>query len=106
AIKRQARRRTAAATEKTAKRTAAAVTMLGPEGVSSATDPEMPSRTAIMPKRAAEMAMLSGEETSWRAVAAGMISIDVISRIPTMRIETATTMVISSIRRILAQTVF
>src|SRR5690606_33144571 len=65
------------------KSASAATTMDGPEGVSNCSEAVSPPATEIAPIIAANTAMISGLPAKRRAVAAGMISSAVISRMPT-----------------------
>lgn len=61
--------------------------------------------TAAMPSRLAVIAMPSGDLEIRRAVAAGMMSREVMSRMPTMCSEVATTSVMTSMSRMFAHRV-
>ena len=71
--------------------TAAAQTIVGPVGVSKATEARNPASTERMPIADAIRAMRSGVEANVRAAAAGMMSMAAISRTPTTLMATATT---------------
>ena len=66
--------------------------------MSQASEAASPSATASMPAAAASSAICSGLRASWRAAAAGMISSDTISRMPTIFMPTATASAISSMK--------
>ncbi len=80
---------------------AAVTTILGPEGVSHCSDPKSPPKTTKMPTMAERNAICSGPVEKRRAIAAGKISIEVISKTPTIFIEIAITTAINNIRTIL-----
>jgi len=77
-------------------RVVAATTTEGPAGVSQRVEAHKPSPTAAQPNRLASAAMPSGERANRRAAAAGMISSEVMSRMPTTFIARAMTMAMSS----------
>ena len=77
--------------------TTEATTMDGPEGVSRCKERYMPNITAQIPNIDETTAIASGEFATCLAVAAGIINIEVINRSPTIRNETATTIVINNI---------
>src|SRR5690606_10404823 len=61
----------------------AITTIEGPDAVSQVREPNSPPTTAMVPRIAATTAIISGVALSRRAVAAGMISSEVISNTPT-----------------------
>jgi hypothetical protein len=67
----------------------AARTIDGPAGVSNCSDPHNPAVTEIKPVTIAKIAICSGELANFRAVAAGIISSETISRTPTNCIDIA-----------------
>ena len=73
------------------KSTARIQTIVGPVGVSITSEALKPISEAPQPIIAATIAIVSGVLLKGRAVAAGIISIAVISRTPTTLIATATT---------------
>ena len=83
--------------------TAAATTILGPEGVSHVSEPNKPTHTAITPIIAASTAIISGLGANRRAAAAGMINNDVINNIPTIFMAIAITAAINNIKIIRAR---
>ena len=89
----------------TIKNNALATTIDGPDGVSNASDPASPNPTATTPKIPAYTAIASGDRATCRAVAAGIISNELISKIPTIRMETATTTAIKNINNSCIQNV-
>ena len=72
-------------------------TMLGPVGVSKNQDAPIPPQTEIHPMTLASIAMVSGVREKRRAQAGGMMSMDVISKIPTTFMDDATIKAIRSI---------
>ena len=66
---------------------------MGPEGVSISTDKNIPKITDNIPNTVANSAIDSGELTSLLEAAAGIISIDVINKIPIILTDIATTIV-------------
>ncbi len=79
------------------KRKTAAVTMEGPEGVSKWKEAESPRATESTPIIAAAAAICSGVRQRRLAAAAGIISRDVMSRIPTTFIASAITAAMTNI---------
>jgi len=75
------------------KRKELTTTIVGPEGVSISTDKNIPKITDNIPNTVANNAMDSGELTSLFDAAAGIISIDVINKIPIILTDIATTIV-------------
>ena len=82
---------------KSVKSEAADATIVGPDGVSKTNEKYIPSPTDVTPKNDAIMAIPSGDLANCRAVAAGIIKSEEIKRMPTERIDTATTNVIKNI---------
>ena len=80
------------------KRIADVATIDGPDGVSNSSETQSPPITARIPKKDAAIAIASGERASCLAVAAGIINREVIRSNPTIRMETATTIVINKRR--------
>ena len=72
--------------------------MEGPDGVSHWNDANKPPATARIPIKPAKNAMDSGVRDNGRAVAAGIISSEMISKAPTTFIETAITVASSSVK--------
>ena len=68
-------------------------TIVGPDGVSISTDKNIPKNTDNKPNNVATNAMNSGELTNLLEVAAGIISIEVINKIPIILTDIATTIV-------------
>ena len=79
---------------------ARAATIDGPDGVSNSKEKYIPETTAIIPIRHANIAIASGDRDNWRAAAGAIISMDAIRSMPTIFMETATTIVIKSIKSI------
>ena len=67
----------------------AATTIVGPDGVSSGKEPKRPDTTDKEPIIAAITAICSGVRANRRAVAAGIMSNDVISNMPIIFIPIA-----------------
>ena len=80
----------------------AATTILGPAGVSHCSEPYRPPKTAMMPTMAAINAICSGPLANRRAMAAGKISMEVISKTPTIFMEIAITAAINIMKIIFA----
>ena len=79
-------------------RRVAETTIEGPVGVSHWSDPHSPNETDRAAMMVAKMAICSGLFDIWRAAAAGIMSSDVMSRMPTTFIATATTTAIRSMK--------
>ena len=73
-------------------------TIDGPVGVSNIYAAFSPNRAEDIPTKEAIMAIISGEEATDRAEAAGMINIEIISSTPTTFIPTATTIARAIVR--------
>ena len=80
------------------KKSDATHTIDGPVGVSNIYDAFSPNRAEDIPTKDATIAIISGEETTDRAEAAGIISIEIISSTPTTFIPTATTIARAIVR--------
>jgi len=80
------------------KKSAAIQTIEGPVGVSNMYAALSPNRAEDTPSKDATIAIISGEDTTDRAEAAGMISIEIINSTPTTFIPTATTMARAMVR--------
>ena len=75
-------------------------TIAGPDGIAKISEAKIPQIIAILPKNAASAAIDSGLLASFLAEAAGIINIEVISKIPKIWIEIATAIVIKNINKI------